>query len=192
MKKNIWILLVIISVVVFSFDNSYAFFGKRKDSAETESVEKVEEKAVEVEKKVEKKVAKKVVKKTNKSKDKVKELRKKKKTQMNNTMWDISIIHMSGQGKKKADVLMFKDNQYASKNYKTKGFDFSNYTLNVKDDGKVIWETMQTAQGGEVIFWRGEVNDKLTQMRGVLSVQLSTGDSDDYSFISQQKKPYKE
>ena len=68
MKKNIWILLVIISVVVFSFDNSYAFFGKRKDSAETESVEKVEEKAVEVEKKVEKKVAKKVVKKTNKSK----------------------------------------------------------------------------------------------------------------------------
>ena len=194
MKKNIGLLVIIICIGVFSSENGYAFFGKKKEAEKTKVeapvVESVKNSEVKVEeKKVEKK---KVEKKTDKRKNKEKELRKKKKSQMNDTMWDVSIIHMSGKGKKKSDVLMFNEEKYASKEYKNKGFGFSNYTVNVKEDGAVVWETMQTADSGEVIFWRGEVDAKLKNMRGVLSVQLPAGASDDYSFISKEKKPYKE
>ncbi|MFH2138403.1 MAG: hypothetical protein ABII88_07820 [Candidatus Omnitrophota bacterium] len=194
MKKTITYGLIIMCVFVFSaVDSGYAFLGKKKtEEAESKTVKKAEKTEVQEIQKTESKVEEKAVeKKDEKVQDKERALKKKKKAQLDNTMWDITLIRMSGEGKKKSDVLVFEENRFYSQAYMDQGFSATNYTLNVKEEEAVVWETMQTSAGEKVIFWRGEIDPKLNDMRGVLSVQVSPGKSEDFSFISNGKKPFK-
>ena len=60
-------------------------------------------------------------------------LRDKKKAQVNNNQWDVEISPLSGKGAKQTDVLIFRDNKFASNAYAKVGFSPSNYTLTVAD-----------------------------------------------------------
>ena len=119
--------------------------------------------------------------------EKARQQRKAWKEKLNNTSWTIDVVPLSG-GNKQADTLMFEDNKVYSKNNKKNGFAPTNYTLSMKNDTTAVWETMQTAENGEIMFWRGEVFDDGQTMRGVVSHQLPAGTSTDYSFVAKDKK----
>ncbi|MEK7849672.1 MAG: hypothetical protein AAB213_02470 [Candidatus Omnitrophota bacterium] len=121
--------------------------------------------------------------------EKTKSLREKKKSELNNTEWEIEAMALSGKGAKQSDILVFKDNKFSSEEFLKTGFKESNYTLSVLDSGMVVVETMQTSEKEGAIFWRAEFDASLTACKGVMSRQLSGNKTEDYSFASVAKKP---
>jgi len=111
---------------------------------------------------------------------------KQKRASLNNSKWDIEVMPLKG-GEKTKDTVVFKDNKIAVGSLLDKGFSYTNYTLTVKDNGVLVWETMQTKTTGEVVFIRGEVASDITSMRGIISFPKG-GVSDDYSFKSVSKQ----
>ena len=112
-----------------------------------------------------------------------------KKQQLNNTEWQVDLIPLSGKGKKETDTLVFRDNKVALAGYQKKGFPVTNYSINFQNDGTLtIWETMQTSEKSGVVFLRGELDEKMTIMRGVLSHKLDDATTEDFSFVSTSKK----
>jgi hypothetical protein len=112
-----------------------------------------------------------------------------KKEALNNTEWDIDMIGTSaetGESVTIKDTVVFVDNKVLSKRLESQGFLPTNYTLSLKDDEKVIWETMQTGEN-QLVFFRGEISQDLTSMAGVISFQ-KPGGSEDYSFQSTDKR----
>lgn len=102
--------------------------------------------------------------------------------------WTIYLFP-SGQsyGKKlpmQVDVLTFIDGKVASKNLTAAGYGDSNYTPSLMDKDVVVWETMQTNDGGDLVFWRGELRGNV--MVGVLSMHPKKGGVTEYSFTSNQ------
>jgi len=111
---------------------------------------------------------------------------KQKRAALNNSKWDIEVLPLKG-GKKTKDAVIFKDNKIAVESLLDKGFSYTNYTLTVKDNGVIVWETMQTSNSGEVAFIRGEVASDITSMHGIISFPKG-GSSVDYSFKSVSKQ----
>ena len=116
-------------------------------------------------------------------------LEKSKREALNGTEWKIELVSLVDRNKKMSDTLVFKDNQVFSRNFSSRGFPASNYTITPQEDGMVVWETMQTSETEGVLFWRGDVAIDLTAMRGILSCQFSGGKNEDYSFSSVNKGP---
>jgi hypothetical protein len=95
--------------------------------------------------------------------------------------WTIYLITMSEKKMKTdTDILTFAEGKIISKNLSLKGYPSSNYTVTVQEDETIIWETMQTAENGDIAFWRGELQGEL--MRGVLSMHPVKGEVKDSTF----------
>ncbi|MBI5873388.1 MAG: hypothetical protein HZB36_04505 [Candidatus Omnitrophica bacterium] len=122
--------------------------------------------------------------------DKDRMLREKKKSALNNSQWDIEVVALSGKGSKQKDALVFYENKFSSGEFSKSGFDASNYTLTLQENGNAVVETMQTSEKEGIIFWRIELDPAVTICKGVLSRQLPNNKSEDYSFVSVAKKPY--
>ncbi len=107
---------------------------------------------------------------------------------LNGAEWAIELTPMSGEGAKatRQDTLLFAAGKVTSKQLSAKGYNTTNYTLTIGDDGTPVWETMQTSETEGVAFWRGELRED--GMRGILSKHPLEGNADDYSFVSRGEK----
>ena len=123
--------------------------------------------------------------------EKEKKLRRKKRKQLNNSLWEIEIKAIGAQSKAQTDSLIFEDNRFYSDKSSKEGFNATNYTISIKDEDTVVWETMQTAEEGRINFWRGEITENMKSMRGIVSKKDSEGKSVNYSFTSTGKKAVK-
>lgn len=103
---------------------------------------------------------------------------------LNGTAWQVRLIPASGSGSEIQDNLRFEEGRVLSGLLASQGFPQSNYSLTVQEDGKVVWETMQTNPSGEVASWRGEWTGE--QMQGVFSRQRAGNLSQDYYFVAVQ------
>jgi hypothetical protein len=64
----------------------------------------------------------------------------------------------------------------------------TNYTLTIQDDGKVVWETMQTSEKAGIVFRRREIDLNIEKMQGILSQRIDDKTTRDYAFVSVSKK----
>jgi hypothetical protein len=145
--------------------------GKDKGSA-TEEVKHVAAKEVKIDEKQALQLAKKKEAEQKKANE---ELSKKE--------WEIYLVPLADRkSKAQSDVLTFSDGKLTSKDKREKGFTPSNCTVTVQEDGTIVWETMQADTTGNVIFWRGELRDKI--MQGMLSTQPKDGKNQDFAFTS--------
>ncbi len=195
-RITISVIVMVLCFLSFSVSQSLAFWGKSKQKAEESTEVEVKEETTKADVvKQEKKAVKKAVKsKPQKVSKEIKQRRalvQRKRKQMENIEWTISVNLLSGKGKKQTDTLTFSNNQVVSANLTQEGFPATNYSLTVQDNGVLIWETMQTSANGSITFWRGEVDASIQEMRGVLSRHVDDATSQDYSFISTSKKAVK-
>lgn len=102
---------------------------------------------------------------------------------LDNTEWDVNITSLTEKKKNsRTDTLRFVDKKFYSVSFDSQGYHISNYSLRIKPDGMIVWETMQTKEGEGVLFWRGEWrNGKMT---GVISKQPQEGESESFNFKS--------
>jgi hypothetical protein len=119
---------------------------------------------------------------------KVKEMLAKKRTDLENTSWNIQVTTSGKENRKSEDVLFFKDNQVASQELLAKGFKPTNYTLTLTDDGVIVFETMQTHPKDGTVFWRGELGQG-NAMKGMISRISSDQKTQDYYFSGIQGGP---
>jgi len=106
------------------------------------------------------------------------------RAQLESTKWSVQLTPSgSPEAKPKKDLISFTKRQVASDFMGTAGYPASNYSLSIGDDGRGVWETMQTKEGEGVAFWRGEFDG--TTMRGVLSKHPIEGAVEDYAFAGQ-------
>ena len=195
MNKILGALVVVVVMCSMSANECYALFGKKKTTAPAEEKKpevkkestEAEQKTAVKEKKQESKAAESKAPALTPEQEKQRTLREQKRAQLNNTQWPAELLAMSGEGKKQKDILSFKDNRFSSEIYAKQGFAATNYTLSVQEDGSIVWETMQTAENGQLVFWRGEISSDMKSMRGVVSKQKAAGESEDYSFICGEK-----
>lgn len=200
MKKMVGLIVVTVVSFVFAYSNpGYTFtWGKKKEAEPQKAAEQKgakpevkEESKKEVKKDASKQAAFAVVEEKKVDPKKLEQdrmLRQKKREQLDNSLWDIDINTMSGKEKPKKDALIFEGNKVSSDKFAKEGFAPTNYTLTVQGDGVTVWETMQTAANGQIIFWRGEIEPKMTSMRGVISKHVSNEKTEDYSFVSQERR----
>ncbi len=189
-------LMIAVIIALFS-QQANAFFWNRKPKKESTSSPAVKE--VKQQPAAEKKASAKkaaepqksapvVQKLTEKQIKEERALREKKRAQLDGSMWDIKLIPMSGKGARKTDVLTFQDNHFKAEKTAKGKFKPTNYTITVKETGVTVWETMQSAGKGETVFWRGEIVPAMDSMRGVVSIQHKDGTSENYSFVSTNRK----
>lgn len=99
---------------------------------------------------------------------------------LSGTTWDVELFPMDDPKKKAIkDVVSFENGKLKSKTFAVEGYNDSNLTVTIEDDGKAIWETMQSHESKGPIFWRGELADKA--VNGVLSRQTKEGATEAYS-----------
>jgi hypothetical protein len=103
-------------------------------------------------------------------------------SQLSGTAWVIQLTPMYGRedGKLLKDRICFQSNRFSSAAMEQEGFPSSNMTVTFSEDGRTVWETMQTHPNGEKIFWRGEMRDG--QMRGIFSRHPTDGMPKDFVF----------
>lgn len=106
------------------------------------------------------------------------------RAQLETTTWSVQLTPSgSAEAKPKKDAISFTKRQVTSEFMGKSGYPASNYSLTIGDDGRGVWETMQTKEGEGVAFWRGEFDG--TAMRGVLSKHPVEGAVEDYNFSGQ-------
>jgi len=99
---------------------------------------------------------------------------------LSGTTWDVELFPMDDPKKKPIkDVVSYEHGRLKSKAFAVEGYSESNLTVTIEDDGKAIWETMQSHATKGPIFWRGELAEKT--VNGVLSRQNKDGSTDAYS-----------
>jgi REP element-mobilizing transposase RayT len=105
-------------------------------------------------------------------------------TDLNRTEWEIELKPRGDSGKdySKYDRIYFDSGKITSRNLTSKGFASSNYTLTIRDDGTLVWETMQKSEHGDTVYWRGEQKDG--KMKGVFSRQSADNKLQTFSFKS--------
>jgi len=81
------------------------------------------------------------------------------------------------------DRINFKGGALTSNYLSSAGFSNSNYALTIKEDGLLVWETMQRDKKGEMVFWHGEAT-KHAEMSGAFSRQFKNGTIEEFSFNS--------
>ena len=118
----------------------------------------------------------------------VNKLQDEAKANLNGSQWEVSIkpaLNVSKSIFPQKDSLTFQNNQFWSADMSEEGFRPSNYTMTVPENEglPIIWETMQTGEKGQVMFWRGEWNQEKNLMSGTIVRQLEKG-NEDYYFSS--------
>ncbi|MCX5693112.1 MAG: hypothetical protein NTX47_05460 [Candidatus Omnitrophica bacterium] len=119
--------------------------------------------------------------------DMVKKIKEAEK-ELNNTKWQINLSQITQAEKKDkfTDALLFKDGKVEMESLKSQGFSASGFTITVKGDNIIVWETMQTSEKKGLAFWKGEIEEG--RMRGVLSRHFDEKTVKDYSFYSTGKE----
>ncbi len=109
-----------------------------------------------------------------------------KRAELNDHEWNIKVIPAADKTKITEDTLIFKDQMFEAKGMTAKGYKPTNYTVSLQEGGPTVWETMQSLDGGNAIFWRGEWEGE--RMNGVMSKQLGEGKDEVYYFSSLSSK----
>jgi hypothetical protein len=100
------------------------------------------------------------------------------------TTWDLQLRSMEGgavSDEMSTDYVRFDNSQVASAELAARGFGKSGYSVRLKADSTLVWETMQQGPGDEVVCWRGE-SDGGT-MRGVMTRQAPGRAVASFSFV---------
>jgi REP element-mobilizing transposase RayT len=98
---------------------------------------------------------------------------------LDGTTWQITLTPISG-GRQEADTLTFAQKKFASVKLGAKNFATSNYSLRNAEEGKIIWETMQTSSEG-IALWRADISQD-GKMKGVLSLRKEGLAVQDFTF----------
>jgi putative transposase len=98
---------------------------------------------------------------------------------LDGTTWQITLTPISG-GTQEADTLTFSQNKFVSAKLGAKNFATSSYSLRKGEDGKIIWETMQSSSEG-IALWRADINQD-GRMKGVLSLRKEGLAVQDFAF----------
>lgn len=103
------------------------------------------------------------------------------------TVWEVEIFTANQDGTTQPikDKIWFNGKSFASHYFSSQGFRPSNYTVKVRENGAISWETMQRNPKGEVISWRGDLEGN--RMAGVMNYQTDGSNTQDYSFMSNSK-----
>lgn len=109
-----------------------------------------------------------------------------KKAELNDHEWEVKLTAAGDKDKTSSDTLVFKEQMFESKSLTDKGYKPTNYTVSLQEGGPTVWETMQSTDKGEPVFWRGEWEGE--SMRGVMSKQVGEGKNEDYYFSSVASK----
>jgi hypothetical protein len=109
-----------------------------------------------------------------------------KKAELNDHEWEVKLSSATDKSKTSSDTLIFKEQMFESKAMTDKGYKPTNYTVSLQEGGPTVWETMQSTDKGNPVFWRGEWEGD--SMRGVMSKQLGDGKNEDYYFSSVSSK----
>jgi len=98
------------------------------------------------------------------------------------TIWEVEIKVSNKETVN--DKLIFNNKKFSSQKFNEKGFSPTNYSVRYKDNGIMVWETIQTDQKGETISWYGEFDGNV--IKGIL-YQKSGNEEKSSSFISVKK-----
>jgi putative transposase len=98
---------------------------------------------------------------------------------LENTTWQIYLKPASG-GPQETDTLTFSQKKFVSEKLSAKKFTPSNYSLINAENGKIIWETMQSSPEG-IALWRADISQDGT-MKGVLSLRKEGLAVQDFTF----------
>jgi len=112
---------------------------------------------------------------------------------LSGSIWEVELIVPSSEKDKKEivrDVLNFSDRKFSSSFCSAQGLRTSNYSVSRQEDGKVVWETMQTAADGSTATWYGEWQGKT--MKGILSYRPAGKESRNFSFMSRRGEYHEE
>lgn len=109
------------------------------------------------------------------------------KLKLDGTVWDITVYQSGAKRRKKPrkDVLVFSDGKIQSENMVAEGFNSSNFSLRIKGESIVIWETMQNSEDKGLAFWKGEIENGV--MRGVFSWHLDEKTIKNHTFVSEKQ-----
>ena len=107
-----------------------------------------------------------------------------KPVEINGTTWEIDLhaATKKGRARSEKDTLIFSEGKFTSKNFEAQGYSAVGYSVRVGNDNSTIWETMQTKEGKDRIFWRGVVDPQTMQIRGVFCKQSTRGQMQDFNF----------
>ena len=110
------------------------------------------------------------------------------KKNLNGTTWGITLKPSVTQKRKRSikDIVTFQNGKIGSKVMVSEGFSPSNFSIRIKREKNVIWETMQTSEKKGLAFWKGEIEDGI--MRGVLSWHVDEKTIKDYTFVSEKQE----
>lgn len=117
------------------------------------------------------------------------ELAQKANQALESKEWIVGLTTTTKQGKRIVsgnDVFTFREGKIKSSNLSAQGFNESNFTLTVNDDGVAIIETMQvrnTKDGRDLTFIRAELNGNV--LGGVISIRPQKVQRTIYTFSSQ-------
>ena len=80
--------------------------------------------------------------------------------EFDNTEWEVNMVYVTEKGKKESSVdkLIFKDRKFISESFEKKGYDPTNYSLILEEDGTTKFGTMQI-KDKETSFWKGVVHE---------------------------------
>ncbi len=108
------------------------------------------------------------------------------KTPIESMIWEVDIYTVTKDGTTQPikDKIRFNGKSFESYYFSSQGFSPSNYTVRVRENGAITWETMQRNPKGQVISWRGDLEGN--QMAGVMSFQSDNKNAQDFSFISKK------
>jgi len=109
--------------------------------------------------------------------------------ELEGTEWELELTLISTNGsqhKFQTDRIRFKNGKVISSNLVSSGYRASNYTVTVKRDGTIAWETIQTNKKQDTAYWYGEWEGKT--MKGILTLRSTKGNPQNFSFVSQQCK----
>jgi len=84
------------------------------------------------------------------------------------------------------DEIIFKEKKVISKNLTKKGFSPTKYSVSFKENGLMVWESIQTNQQGQTVNWYG-IYDGST-IKGILSENIGSSNERIFSFVSVKKK----
>jgi len=129
--------------------------------------------------------------------EKKREMIEASKKELSRTAWQIEIIPVGGETdkeKKYTDTLRFINDKIESEKLVKEGFAPSNFSVRLKElkakPGKnlIIWETMQISSNKGISYWRGEMEDTESIMRGALSRHFDEKNIKNYTFVSVLKE----
>ena len=98
--------------------------------------------------------------------------------ELDGTEWEVEMVYVTENGKKNttSDMLIFKGKKFISKDFESKKYSPTNYSLTALEDGSTKFGTMQVKgkdKGKETSFWKGMIKEDA--MDGSVHTQFPGG-----------------